>query len=391
MALPSRALAALTAAALALTAVATPAYAGASAANGSSSACPLAPTSPTTLPALSDAKLSAAIANLPDGEISGALVQIRGSAGCWQGTSGIGNARTGQPAPQNGRFRIGSMTKTFTAVVALQLVAEHRLDLDRSVQHYLPGFLPDDYPTITVRRVLTYTSGINGTSVPFKQPDWFFAHRFDHWAPGSQLDLTKPLAFPPGTAQRYANADFWLAGLLIERVTGHRWSAEVTNRIIRPLHLTGTTAPDDYPRINGPHAHGYEIVDGTWVDVTTTNPSLQWSAAAVISTAADLDRFLVAVFTGRLLPQPQLDLMFTVPDVPTYGSGEPAAYTMGLSRIQFGNLTLWGKSGDRPGYNNGMGATRDLSRRLVYSVNTLHMGGDQPPSAQSRIIMAAFT
>jgi D-alanyl-D-alanine carboxypeptidase len=395
----TRALVALTC--LATVAATTPAAAAAAPPGvASGSRCTTEPTAPTTLPALSDAKLTAAIAGLPDDEVSGALVQIRGTAGCWQGTSGVANVHTGQPVPRDGRFRIGSMTKIFTAIVALQLVADDRLDLDRSVRHYLPDLLPADYPTITVRQVLTYTSGINGTDVPHKNPDWFFAHRYDHWEPGSQLDLTKPLAFAPGTKQRYGNADYIVAGLLIEKVTGRTWEREVTDRIIRPLHLTGTTAPGDDRRILGPHARGYEAVrsaDGTtrWVDVTKADTSLQWSAAAIISTADDLDRLIVALFTGRLVPAAQLDLMFTVPDVPAYdgdddpGNDEPASLAIGLTRLRVGGVTLWGKTGDRPGYNNGIGATRDLSRRLTYSVNTLHMGGDIPVAAQ-RIIGATF-
>ncbi|MEV1286633.1 serine hydrolase domain-containing protein [Micromonospora sp. NPDC049679] len=404
---PTRALAALTATALLSVTLAAPAGAappgaavGAPPGAEPRPQCPTPPPAPTTLPPLSDAKLSAAIAALPDDEVTGALARVRGSAGSWQGTAGVADLRTERPVPANGRFRIGSMTKVFTAVVALQLTAEGRLDLDQSVQHYLPGLLPPDYEPIKVRHVLTYTSGINGASVPHKDPDWFFAHRYDHWESGSQLDLTRPLAFKPGSKQRYGNADYWLAGLLIEKVTGHSWAREVTDRVIRPLRLTGTSAPGDDPRIHGPHAHGYEAVetpDGTrWVDVTLANPSLQWSAAAIVSTAEDLDRLMVALFTGRLVPAPQLELMFTVPDVYVFdGDDDPANdrcadYGLGLARIQLGPVTVWGKSGDRPGYNNGMGATRDLSRRLVYSVNTIRMGGAQPLRAQ-RIIMATFS
>jgi D-alanyl-D-alanine carboxypeptidase len=99
---------------------------------------------------------------------------------------------------------------------------------------------------------------------------------------------------------------------------------------------------------------------------------------------------MVALFRGRLVPQPQLEAMFTVPDVPMYGSPGRAAYSAGLTRFQLGDVTVWAKSGDRPGYNNGMGATRDLSRRLVYSVNTLHMGGADQPQVAQRIVLATF-
>jgi D-alanyl-D-alanine carboxypeptidase len=173
-------------------------------------------------------------------------------------------------------------------------------------------------------------------------------------------------------------------------VTGHRWADEVTRRIIRPLRLTGTSVPGDDIRIPGPHVHGYEATSSGRRDVTLANPSLQWSAASMISTADDLDRFLVALFSGRLLPPAQLAEMFTVPAVTDLSTGRPAVHSAGLTRIELGDQILWGKSGDRPGYNNGMGATRDLSRRLVYSVNPLHMGGDQPLRAQ-RIILAALS
>jgi D-alanyl-D-alanine carboxypeptidase len=200
-----------------------------------------------------------------------------------------------------------------------------------------------------------------------------------------------PPAFPPGTRQRYGNADYILAGLVIEKVTGRSWADEVTNRIIRPLRLTGTSVPGNDPRIVGPHAHGYEATISGWVDVTLADPSLQWSAASIISTAGDLDRLMVALFSGHLVPEPQLEAMFTVPDVKLYGTNQPAVYSAGLTRSDIGGRTIWAKSGDRPGYNNAMAATRDLSWRLVYSVNTLHMGGDQPPRVAQRIIMAALS
>jgi D-alanyl-D-alanine carboxypeptidase len=349
------------------------------------------------LPTMCPAHLRAAIADLPDGKVSGAVVQVRGSAGHWQGTGGIADRETGAPVPQDARFRIGSMTKTFTAAVVLQLAAEGRISLDSTVQRYLPELLPAGTAPITVRQVLTFTSGINGTAVDSKDPDWYLAHRYDHYVPGSQLDTAKALAFEPGEKQRYGNADYIVAGLLVERVTGRSWADNVRRRIIAPLGLRGTSVPEKETGIRGPHAHGYEIrPDGEWVDVTDAETSLQWSAASVISTAADLDRFMVALFTGRLVPQPYLEEMFTVPGVPLYdGNDDPAddedaVHGAGLTRLPIGALVVWGKSGDRPGYNNGMGATRDLSRRLVYSLNTLHMGGATQPAVAQRVILATF-
>lgn len=342
--------------------------------------------------------LREALDGLPDEEASGALVLVHDAAGCRQGTAGVADVRTGRTVPIDGRFRIGSMTKTFTAVVALQLAAEGRLDLDGTVQHYLPDLLPAGTAPITVRQVLTYTSGLNHVEVRNKQVDWFLEHRYDHWAKGSQLDVTKPLAFEPGTKQRYGNVDYIVAGLLIEKVTGRSWESQIQRRIIDRLGLRGTTAPGRDVEVRGPHAHGYEATAAGWVDVTRADTSLQWSAASIISTAPDLDRFLVALFSGRLVPEPQLSEMFTVPaGVKLYdGNTDPAddkdaVYSAGLTKLPVGpSLTVWGKSGDRPGYNNGMAATRDLSARLIFSVNTLHMGGTEQPMRSQRIIGAAL-
>src|SRR2546423_10933180 len=113
--------------------------------------CRTAPARPTTLPPLSDATLRPIIAHLPDKEVSGAIVRISGTAGCWRGTGGIADLRTGRAVPADGRFRVGSITKMFTATVALQLVAEGALDLDRPVRDYLPDLLPASYQPVLRR------------------------------------------------------------------------------------------------------------------------------------------------------------------------------------------------------------------------------------------------
>ncbi|WP_163996332.1 serine hydrolase domain-containing protein [Pyxidicoccus caerfyrddinensis] len=359
------------------------------------------------LPPLNREALRQAIANLPNGEVTGALVRVSGADGHWLGSSGVADIHTGAPIPADARFRIGSMTKVFTATVVLQLVAEGRVDLDRPVQHYLPRLLPDGvYAPITVRQLLNYTHGLPGVPVPQKDPAWFMENRFRRFSPRELVALSLPPGprFEPGSQQEYGNIGYIVAGLLIEKVTGHSYGEEVQSRILRPLHLRDTSVPGNDVTIPGPHAHGYESVapeadgcpDGATayrgmclVDVTLASQSVPWAAGDMISTTADLDRFLVALFKGRLLPRAQLEEMFTVPDVPDVKGGR-ASFAAGLGRFVVNGFTLWGKSGDRHGYNNGMGATRDLRRRLVFSVNTLRMGQDQPRTA-ARIIAAALS
>lgn len=317
-----------------------------------------------------------------DPAVSGALVRVEGAAGRWRGRAGVADVHSRRPVPWDARFRIGSMTKTFTATAVLQLAAAGLLDIDAPVRRYLPGRLPEGYPG-TVRQLLDHTSGLRGTELPHKEVDWFLAHRFDTFEPGSQVAWTEEPLFTPGEQQRYGNVGYIVAGLVIEAVTGRPWADAIRRGILRPLGLRNTFLPGTDPAIPGPHARGYELIGSRYVDVTRANPSLQWAAAEMISTTADLDRFLTALLGGRLLPPRQLEAMLTV------AAGGP--HSAGLTRLPLDvdGSAVWGKSGDRPGYQSGMGATADLRRRLVYSVNPLAMGGEQAAVAQ-RIVLAAM-
>ncbi len=341
------------------------------------------------------APLQAAIAGLPDDEASGALLHVHTANGDWHGTSGVANVHTGQKVPLDGRFRIGIMTTTFTATAALQLVAEGKLDLHRTVQSYDPGILPAEFPPITIDQLLTYTSGLPSMDIDHKDPVWFLQHRFDTWTPRQLFDLAfyrdgvpKAMLFQPGTAQKYGNIDYLVLGAVIEQVTGRPYGDAIRDGVIRPLRLSATSVPGTDKKIRGPHARGYEEQDGTYADITAANPTYQWAAAEMISNAPDLDRFLTALLSGRLLPKAQTDLLFTIPDVHLHGSDQHAYLGHGIARLMAGDTVFWGKTGDRPGYNNGMAATRDLGMRVVFSVNTLHMGGSEQPGVTRKIIAA---
>ncbi|POX56333.1 peptidase [Streptomyces sp. Ru71] len=367
------------------------------------------PAASAPLPRLDPAALRAAIGGLPDEDVTGALLRITGSAGHWSGTSGVGDLETGEGVPPNAFIRIGSISKVFTATIVLQLAAEHRIDLDRPVQQYLPGVLPADLPPVTVGQLLNHTSGLprGGSSPEFGDgsPEWFAANRLKSFTPQQVIDTLagQPMQFTPGTAQQYNGMNYYVAGMLIERVTGHTFADEVRTRITRPLGLRDTYVPDaDDPRLPGPHSHGYLTVqspDGAIqrVDVTEQSP-WPWAEGGMISTPADLDRFVTALFRGRLLPQAQQAKLFEVPDVPSSHSSQcrteadagRACMTMGLMRVTASNgVVVWGKTGSRPGWTSGVFATKDLSRKIVYSVDPTNLNGAEMALIQ-RIAAASF-
>ncbi|WP_254075956.1 serine hydrolase [Streptomyces sp. P3] len=383
------------------TALAAPAS---SAASGPTRAAVTAP-----LPGLDPVALQAAIGGLPNADVTGALLRITGRAGHWSGTSGVGDLKAGQGVPSDAHIRIGSISKVFTATIVLQLAAEHRLDLDEPVQRYLPGVLPAGLPPVTVGQLLNHTSGLpRGAGNPDfgdGSPEWFAANRLKSFTPQQVIDLMagQPVQFAPGTAQQYNGMNYYVAGLLVEKITGHRFADEVRARITRPLALHDTYVPNAHdPRLPSPHSHGYLTVkssDGTShpVDVTEQSP-WPWAEGGMISTAADLDRFISALFRGRFLPPAQQAELFAVPDVPSFRSSQcrtetdagRACMTMGLMRVKASNgAVVWGKTGSRPGYTSGVFSTRDLSRKIVYSVNPTNVNGSEIRYVQ-QIAAASF-
>ncbi|WP_371498878.1 beta-lactamase family protein [Kitasatospora sp. NBC_00374] len=347
------------------------------------------------LPPLDGAAIRRALPALPNADLTSALLRVSGSAGGFETTWGSGDLTTGRPVDVDGRFRIGSISKVFTATVVLQLAGEHRLDLDAPVQRYLPGVLPAGWPPITVGQLLDHTSGLpNGTSGAWGDGTnaWFVEHRAQSVTPQQVVASMagESLRFEPGTAQQYNGMNTFVAGLLIEKVTGHGYAYEVQNRIIRPLGLRDTAVPAASDlRLARPAARVYLTVpgpDGTsrQEDVTEQSP-WPWAEGGLISSAPDLDRFFTALFKGRLLPRAQQQRLFTVPDVPNHenshcsttpdGNGGRACMSEGLEHVQINGVDLWGKTGSRPGYTNGVFATKDLSRKIVYSLNPTGVGG----------------
>ncbi|MFC3573333.1 serine hydrolase domain-containing protein [Streptomyces yaanensis] len=334
--------------------------------------------SASSLAGLDIAALQRTIADLPADDATSAVIRVSGRAGSWRGAAGVRDVASGQPVLADGRFRAGSTTKVFTAAVVLQLVAEHRVALNRPVQHYLPGLLPADYPAITVAQLLNHTSGLRAADGPGDSFEDQYAHRFDTTTPLQMVAsaTAHPLEFTPGEKQHYLNINYTVLGLLIEKVTKDSYEHQVQRRILDPLGMRDTYYPGDDPHIHGPHNLGYQRTPGGLVDVTDWNVSAGWAAGDIISTAADLERFTVALFSGRVVPKAQLHHMLQAPKgITMYDSEDPAAYTMGLTRLVLPDGTVaYGKTGERYGYLTGMGATLDaygrIDRTLVFSVGS---------------------
>lgn len=163
--------------------------------------------------------LRAALSGLPDENVTGGLIRMSGADGRWTGTAG-----PSVPAA-DAHFRIGSVTKIFTSTVLLQLAAEGRLALDDTVQELMPGLLPAGYYPVTVGQLLSHTSGLQ-----------IMTCATDDMSPREAVDASLACGAPtePGRATRYNGINYFIAGLIIEQVTGHAYGSEVRTRILTP-------------------------------------------------------------------------------------------------------------------------------------------------------------
>ncbi|MFF9203636.1 serine hydrolase domain-containing protein [Streptomyces sp. NPDC014986] len=275
------------------------------------------------------------------------------------------------------RFRAGSVTKTFTAVVLLQLAAEGRVDLDSPANRYLPEPLPDD--RITVRHLLGHRSGLyDYTNDMFHDTvPGFEAVRNKVFSYQELIGLStaRPLNNAPGAAYSYSNTNFVVLGQLIEHITGTPVATHYRQRIFEPLWLRNTSYVHPGTTLSGSYARGYLRPDDTGLPlVDSTEQTLSWaqSAGAVVSNAADLNRFFSALLSGRLLPDRQLREMTTM--VPVTADGKQS-YGLGLRSRQLScGTTVHGHTGTVQGYYTYAFTTSDGTRSMTSLANTSNNG-----------------
>ena len=347
--------------------------------------------SPTVTGSASSAEKEQALSaaqNLVDGGFPAALAAVTKADGSTVGVAvGTGNLETGEAPPLDGEIRIGSSTKTFTAVVILQLVQEGKINLDEPVETYLPGLLRGegiDGSKITIRQLLQHTSGLPEYTDQTGHEDPV-ANRDNYYSPRDLLDfaLKKPADFAPGSQWKYSNTNYVMLSLLAERVTHRPLAEQITKRIIEPLGLAHTYYPGPGEEdIRGTHPHGYHRrSQGELEDITRKDPSEAGGAGAMISTPSELNKFFQAVLDGTLLSQDSIAEMKKTVD-----AGQPERgvdhYGLGIisTSLSCGG-TAWGHAGSIPGYTtfNGVGPDGTAVTVTVTALTTAI--ADDPSSA----------
>ncbi|MGA4838147.1 serine hydrolase domain-containing protein [Streptomyces sp. G45] len=320
------------------------------------------------------------------GEAPGALASVKDAHGKFRTyTAGVGDRDTQAKVPRDGQVRIGSVTKTFTAVTVLQLVREGEISLEGHVEDYLPGVVRGesiDGRAITVRQLLQHTSGL--PDFEDDVTDDILERRY--LSPRDSLDiaLTHKAVFEPGTKWSYSNTNYLVAGLIVQKVTGRPLPEVIAQRILKPTGLRHTYFPapgETTLREHHPRGYREDSPGAPLRDVTEIDPSAAWAAGAMVSTPSDLNRFYSALLKGDLLAEPQLKEMLTSVPIKTgedrYGMG------LGIMKVRLSkDCVVWGHSGGIPGYGTWAGATEDgraasvaMTREPTTSEAVAHLEG----------------
>ncbi|MFJ8887291.1 serine hydrolase domain-containing protein [Streptomyces sp. NPDC102402] len=314
----------------------------------------------------------------------GAYSSVRDGSAQWRGAAGVADIGTGRPMRPDYEHRVGSITKTFTSVAVLQQVAKGRIDLDAPVGGYLPQLVPGERGRqVTVRMLLNHTSGIGDYILPafpklVTDPGQALDEgRFRRMVPEelARLGLAAEPQAPRGT-HAYANTNYIIAGLLLEKVTGQDAESYITRNVIRKAGLRHTYFPRS-ARIPGPHARMYESFYGTIDparDYSVYDMSWAGTAGAMVSTMSDLNDFYRRLLGGRLLGAAELREMKTT--VPAY---EPAPGQEVAMRYGLGLYTLrmpsggwyWGHDGGVFGAGTWALSTEDGRRQAAIGYNLM--------------------
>ena len=280
-------------------------------------------------------------------------------------------------------FHIASISKNILAAVVLQLVDEGKLQLDDDVTKYVP-----EAPTlghhVTVRQLLSHTSGIYSfTSLPDAVNN-------------ERLELTheqvlglikdKPFEFEPGTRWRYDNSAFYIAGMVVERVTKQEYGAYVREHVFKPLGMSSASLC--YARMVVPHlASGYEVEGGALVNAAFMSWKLPFAAGAICATATDLLKWEAALDTGRVLTRSSLALMRTPT---TLADGTKIDYGLGTRLGSLDGHRMLGHTGSGGGFRNVFESFPADHLTIVILTNIGDAGSPSPVAIATEIARAAL-
>lgn len=251
------------------------------------------------------------------GQLNGAvLVADRGKV-IYKRGFGMANFEWSIPNQPDTRFRIGSVTKQFTAALILQLAEQGKIKLDGKLSDYLPYYRKDAGDRVTIHQLLNHTSGIPS----YTNAEFIQKLSRDPYKPEAFIKkfASGNLEFEPGSTFRYNNSGYFILGAIIEQLTGKSYEAVLTEQILKPLGMNDTGYDNSAP-ILAKRASGYEKRPDRVVNAAYLDMSLPYAAGSMYSTVEDLFKWDQALYGDTILSAETKKKMFT-PGLSDYGYG----------------------------------------------------------------------
>ena len=262
-----------------------------------------------------------------------------------------------KPLTAANRFRIGSITKMFTATLILQLVEDGKLKLTDTLYKFLPQV--PNAKKITILQTLSHRSGIPNVSREQnaqRNVNTLPMTKDEHLA----LILKATPDFEPGTKSLYSNSGYFLLGIIIEKLTGKSYEAALQEKITSKIELRDTYVATGNIDVNKNESLTYFMIPGgDWKQVPETHPSLLFSAGAIVSTPNDLAKFIHALFDGKIVSKQTLDQMKTMKD----GEG------LGMVIFTYAGKTFFGHTGGADNYGAWLMYQPEEKLAFAYTTN----------------------
>jgi D-alanyl-D-alanine carboxypeptidase len=297
--------------------------------------------------------------------------------------AGMADLEWNQPADARTVFRIGSLTKQFTAAAIMKLVEQGKIGLDDPLSKYVPEFDLQGH-TVTIRQMLTHSSGIpNYTAQP-----GFFANKSPLAL--SEADVLKlvngvPFDFAPGTKWNYSNTNYFLLGMIVEKVSGRTYADFMEQELFDPLGLRHTRYGWNGPIIaHRAQGYSYDVATGLRSNAAPIGMTIPGGAGGLVSTAGDLLRWQIALTTGRAVSPASFKAMTGSPV--KIGQGD-AAYGFGLMEDSIGGQHRIWHNGGINGFNSVLTWWPGLGLRTAVISNS----EDLSSQAVEQLIVAALT
>jgi CubicO group peptidase (beta-lactamase class C family) len=245
---------------------------------------------------------------------------------------GFANVDKNIAADRMTKYKIGSVTKTFTAVMIMQLIEEKKLNLQTKLNRFYPKI--PNAEKITIYDLLHHRTGIvdyiNGDSITAKN-----IYRFHSKEEMIQKITDYKALFEPGTKHEYSNSNYNLLGYIIETLTKKSYAENIQTRIVKKANLLNTYFPQGKIDTSVGESYSYLFNGTKWEKVEEWENSIAYSAGAIISTPADLTRFMYALFDGKLIKPSSLEQMKEIKE----------GYGKALMQFPFGERRFYGHTG----------------------------------------------